>query len=44
MSELISIDKVTTGYFQVTKCFIDNPGTLDDGNVFNGVYKDIYSP
>ena len=41
-SELISNDKVKARHFQATKRFIDDLGTLNDGGVFNDVYKDIY--
>ena len=44
MSELISNDKVKAHYFHATKRFIDDLGTLNDGGVFNDVYKDIYPP
>ena len=40
MSELVSNDKVKTRYFHVTKRFIDDLVTLNDGGVFNDVYKD----
>ena len=40
MSELVSNDKVKTRYFHVTKRFIDDLVTLNDGGVFNNVYKD----
>ena len=43
MSELISNDKVKAHHFHATKRFIDDLGTLNDGGVFNDVYKDIYS-
>ena len=44
ISELISNDKVKAHYFHATKHFIDDLGTLNDGGVFNDVYKDIYPP
>ena len=44
MSELISNEKVKAGHFHVTKRFIYDLGTLNDGSVFNDVYKDIYPP
>ena len=44
MSELISNDKVKACHFHATKCFIDDLGTLNDGRVFNDVYKYIYPP
>ena len=44
MSELISNDKVKTHHFHATERFIDDLGTLNDGGVFNDVYKDIYPP
>ena len=42
MSELISNDKVKAHHFNATKRLIDDLGTLNDGSVFNDVYKDIY--
>ena len=42
MSELISNDKVEACYFHAI--FIDDLGTLNDGGIFNDVYKDIYPP
>ena len=44
MSELISSDKVKACHFHATKRFIYDLGTLNDGGVFNDVYKDIYPP
>ena len=44
MCELISNNKVKACHFHATKHFIDNPGTLNDGDAFNDVYKDIYPP
>ena len=44
MSELISNDKVKACHFHATKRFIDDLGILNDGGVFNDVYKDIYTP
>ena len=44
MSELISNDKVKACHFHANKRFIDDLGTLNDGGVFNDVYKDIYPP
>ena len=44
MSELISNDKVKACHFHANKRFIDDLGTINDGGVFNGVYKDIYPP
>ena len=44
MSELISNDKVKARHFHATKRFIDDLSTLDDGVVFNDVYKDMYPP
>ena len=44
MSELISNDKIKARYFHTTKLFIDDVGNLNDGGVFNDVYKDIYPP
>ena len=44
MSELISNDKVKVRNFHATKRVIDDFGTLNDGGIFNDVYKDIYSP
>ena len=44
ISELISNDKAKTRHFHATKRFTDDLGTLNDGGVFNDVYKDIYSP
>ena len=44
MSELISNDKVKACHFHATKRFIDDLGTLNDGGVFNDIYKDIYPP
>ena len=44
MSELISNDKVKARNFHATKRVIDDLGTLNDGGIFNDVYKDIYSP
>ena len=35
-------DKVKVRHFQANKRFIDDLGTLNDGGVFNDVYKDIY--
>ena len=44
MSEFISNDKVKAHHFHATKCLIDDLGALNDGGVFNDVYKDIYPP
>ena len=44
MSEIISNDNVKARHFHATKLFIDGLGTLNDGGVFNDVYKDIYPP
>ena len=44
ISELISNEKVKARHFHVTKRFIYDLGTLNDGSVFNDVYKDMYSP
>ena len=44
MSKLISNDKVKALHFHATKRFIDDLGSLNDGGVFNDVYKDIYPP
>ena len=44
MSELISNDKVKGCHFHATKHFIDDLGTLNDGCVFNDLYKDTYPP
>ena len=44
MSELISNDKVKARHFHATKRFIDYLGTLNDGGVFNDVYKRRLSP
>ena len=44
MSVLISNDKVKACHFRATKRFIDDLGILNDGGVFNDVYKDIYTP
>ena len=43
-SQFISNDKVKARHFHATKLFIDDLGTLNDEDVFNGVYKDIYPP
>ena len=40
MSKLISKAR----YFYAIKRFIDDPGILNDGGVFNDVYKDIAPP
>ena len=42
MSELISNGKVKIRHFQGRKSFIHDLGTLNDGDVSNDVYKDIY--
>ena len=42
MSELISDDKTKARHFHATKPLIDDLGILNDGDVFNDVYKDIY--
>ena len=42
MPELILNDKVKVCNFHPTKCFIDDLGTLNDGGVFNEVYKNVY--
>ena len=39
MSELISNDKVKARHFHATKRFIGDLGTLNDGGVFNDLYK-----
>ena len=44
MSELNSNDKVKAGHFHATRCFVDDLGTLNNGGVFNDVYKDIHLP
>ena len=44
MSELNSNDKVKARHFQATKRFIDDLRPLNDGGIFNHVYKDIYPP
>ena len=44
MPKLISNDKVKACHFHATKRFIDDLGTLNDGEVFNDVYKGIYAP
>ena len=44
MSELISNDKVKGCHFHATKHFIDDLGTLNDGCVFNDLYKGTYPP
>ena len=31
-------------HFYITKCFIDDFGTLNDGGVLNDVHRDIYPP
>ena len=41
MSELVSNDKVKAHHFHAIKCFIDDLGTLNDGDVLNDVYRDI---
>ena len=41
MSELISNDKAH--HFHAAKHFIDDLGSLEDGGVFNDIYKYIYS-
>ena len=43
-SELISNDKVKARHFHEAKRLIDDPSTLNDGEVFNDVYRDIYRP
>ena len=42
MSELISSDKVKARHFHATKRFIDDLCTINDGNLFREIYKDIY--
>ena len=42
MSERISNDEVKARHFHKTKRFVDDLVTLNDGGVFNDVYKDIY--
>ena len=42
--ELISNDKAKARHFHATKRFIHDLGTLNDGGVFNDVYKDMYPP
>ena len=44
LSELISNDKVKARHFHAAKRFIDYLGTLNDGGVFNDVYKGVYLP
>ena len=44
LSEFISNDKVKASHSHATKRFIDDLDTLNDGCVFNDVYKDIYPP
>ena len=44
MPELISNDKVKARHFHETKHFADDLVTLNDGDVFNDFYKDIYPP
>ena len=49
MLELISNDKVKSRHFHATKCFIDDLGTLNDGDLqlqgfIKNVYRDIYPP
>ena len=43
MSKFIS-NKVKVLNFHTAKRFIDDPGTLNDGGVFNNVNKYIYPP
>ena len=42
MPELISIGKIQARHFHASKHFIDDLDTLNDGGVFNDIYKDIY--
>ena len=44
MSEHISNNKGRARHFYIIKCFIDDFGTLNDGGVFNDVYRDICPP
>ena len=44
ISEIISNDKLKARHFHATKRFIDDLGTLNDGGLFDDVYKDIYPP
>ena len=44
MSQLISNGKVKARHFHARKRFIDDLGTLNDGGVFNDVYKKICPP
>jgi len=42
ITELISSDKVKARHFHTTKRFIDDLCTINDGNLFRDIYKDIY--
>ena len=42
MNELIGSDKVKARHFHSTKRFIDDLCALNDGNLFDQVYRDIY--
>ena len=42
MDELIGSDKVKARHFHSTKRFIDDLCALNDGNLFDQVYRDIY--
>ena len=42
MREMIQCDKVKARHFHSTKRFIDDLCALNDGNLFQEVYKDIY--
>ena len=39
---MISSDKVKARHFHTTKRFIDDLCTINDGNLFRDIYKDIY--
>ena len=42
MTQLIEKDKVQARHFHSTKRFIDDLCAINDGNLFQSVYKDIY--
>ena len=42
MTSLISQDKAKARHFHSTRRFIDDLCAINDGNLFNRVYKDIY--
>ena len=42
MNELVSEDKVKARHFHATKRFIDDLCAINDGNLFQTVYSDIY--